>query len=161
MNRARNKFLAGPRLPEDQHARIRGCDYRYETQRSLEHWALSHDFAEISANFLFEVESLFCFLISVLCRLFVFQRVFNCNRNLRSHLLEQDDVVLLKRIVRTPAEHQNAKHAITACERKITPRLQAFLDHGLINRLAVRIPINFRIIANLSKTIDQDRLALP
>ena len=52
---------------------------------------------KLGANFLLEIESLFRFFISILCRLFVLQRVLNCNRYLTGHLLEQDDVVFLEK----------------------------------------------------------------
>src|SRR5580698_5925461 len=64
-------------------------------------------------------------------------------------------------IVRTPAEHQNANHAIAAYERKIAPRLEAFLDHAPIKKLPIGIPKDFRIVADLFEAIDPDALAFP
>ena len=156
--RAGDQLLAGSGLAQDQHARIRRRDNGYQLQRGLQSGALSHDCPTLSANFLLEVESLFRFFISILYRLFVLQRVLNGNRHLTGHLLEQDDVVFLKSIVRTPGEHQNANHAVAAYERKITAGSEAFLDHALIKTLAVRIPINFRILADLFEAIDPDAL---
>src|SRR5580700_6413817 len=161
MYRTRNKFFAGSRLSQDQHAGIRRGHYGDQAQRSLQRRTLSDDFPKLSANFFFEIAPLLCFFISVLCSFFVLQCVLNCNRYLTSHLLEQDDVVFLKSIVRTPGEHQNANHPISAYERKITPRPKTFLDNALIKKLAVSIPINFRILADLFEAIDPDALGLP
>src|SRR5258708_34465139 len=102
--------------------------------------------------------SLFVFIVN---RLSILQRVLNCDRYLTRHLLEQDEVVFIKSIVRTPGECQNTNHAIAAYERKNTPRSEALLDHLLINKLAVRIPISFRILAELFEAIDPDALGLP
>jgi hypothetical protein len=159
--RTRNKFFAGSRLSQDQHARIRRGHDRDQAQRGLQRRALPNDFAELCANFRLEIESLSRFFISILCRLFVLQCVLNCNRYLAGHLIEQQDVVFLKSIVRTPGEHQNANHLVSAYERKIAPRPEAFLDHTLINKLAVRIPINFGIVADLFEAIDPDALGIP
>jgi hypothetical protein len=80
---------------------------------------------------------------------------------LRGHLLEQDDVVFLEGIVRTPAEHQNAEHAVAAYQRKITAGSEAFLNHTLVDKLPLSIPINLRISADLLKAIDPDGLGRP
>src|SRR5262245_61096632 len=93
MDRARNEFFAGPGLAEDQHARIRGCYYRHETQRSLEHWALSDDLAKLGPNFLFEIKSLLCLFVSILYRLFVVERVLNGDGYLACNLFQKGDVV--------------------------------------------------------------------
>src|SRR5580692_829321 len=157
----RNEFFAGPGLSQDQHTGIRRGHYRDQAQRGLERRALADDFAKPSANFLFEVEPLFRFFISILCSLFILQCVLNGNRYLTGHLLEQDDVVFIKCIVRTPRQHQNANHAISANQRKITPRPEAFLDHSLVKKLAVGIPINFRILAGLCEAVDAHASGLP
>src|SRR5271155_5482632 len=161
MYRTRNKFLAGSRLSQDQHAGICRGHHRDQAQRGIQRRALSYDFPKLGANFLFEVKSLLRFFIAILRRPFVLQRVLNCNRHLTGHLLEQDDVVILKSIVRTPTKHQYANHAIPADERKITPGPEAFLDHALIKQPAVRIPINFRIVADVFKAVDPHALSLP
>src|SRR5437667_281963 len=51
--------------------------------------------------------------------------------------------------------------AVAANERKITARPEAFLDHTRINKLALGISINIRIVANLFKAIDPNGLGLP
>ncbi|HWX93413.1 MAG TPA: hypothetical protein VNY29_12350 [Terriglobales bacterium] len=157
----RKQFFAGARLSENQHAGIRRRNDRYHAQRGLQRRALSHDFSQLGANFFLQIASLFRLLVSILCRLFVLQCVLNGNRYLTGHLFEQDDVVFRKMIVRTPTEHQNANHAITAYERKIASRPEAFLDHALIKKPAVRIPKDFRIVADLFEAIDPDALAFP
>src|SRR5580692_3092968 len=150
----RNEFFAGSRLSQDQHAGIcRGHD-RDQAQRSLQRRTLSDDFPKVGANFFFEIASLFCFFISVLCRFFVLQCVLNRDRHLTGYLLEQDDIVFLKSIVRTPTEHQNANHTISGFEREIAPRLESLLDNSLIKKLAVRMPIDFRILADLLEAVD-------
>ena len=121
--RAGNQLLAGSGLAQDQHARIRRRNNGYQLQRGLQSGALPHDCPTLSANFLFQVESLFRFFISILYRLFVLQRVLNCNRYLAGHLLEQDDVVFLESIVRTPAEHQNPNHAACGLRAEDNSRL--------------------------------------
>ncbi len=66
VDRAGNQLLTGSSLAQDQHARIRRRDNGYQLQRGLQSGALSHDCPALSANFLFEVESLFRFFISIL-----------------------------------------------------------------------------------------------
>ena len=53
---AGDQFLAGPRLAQDQHARIRRRDNGHQRQRGLQGRALAHDRPKLSANFLLEVE---------------------------------------------------------------------------------------------------------
>src|SRR5215469_1615663 len=135
MDRARNEFFSGSRL--------------------------SDDLSKLGPNFLLKVKPLLRFLISILCSLLVLQCVLNCNRYLTGHLLEQDDIVFLKNILRTPTQHQNAERTVAANERKITAGHEAFLDHTLINKLALRIAINFRILADLFEAIERNALGLP
>src|SRR5579862_6223773 len=143
MNRARDQLFASPSLALNEHARIRGSNDGDELHRRFQNRAVTDDGSNLPANFFLQVQSLSRFFVSVLYGLFVLQRVLNRNCYLIGHLLEQNDVVVLKPIVRTSAEHQNPNHAATACERKITSGSQAFLDHALIKTLAVGVPKNF------------------
>jgi hypothetical protein len=133
----------------------------HQMQGALQCGTFADDCTELRSEFFFEIESLFRLFVSILCRPFVLQRVLYGNRYLARHLLKQQNVVLLKRIVRTPGEHKNANHAVTAPERKITPHAQAFLDHALINKPALSIAISLRILSDLLEAIDSDALAAP
>ena len=96
MCRSRDEFFAGSRLSQDQHARIRGRHDRHQAQRGLQRRALSDNFTNLGANFLFEIASLFRLLVPVLDRRFVVLRILNRNGYLAGHLFEKNDVVSLE-----------------------------------------------------------------
>src|SRR6267142_2287713 len=65
-------------------------------QRGLQRRALSDNFTNFRANFLLEIASLFCLLVSVLDHRFVVQRILNRNGYLAGHLFEKNDVSSLE-----------------------------------------------------------------
>ena len=74
VNRPGNQLLTGAGFAEDQHARICGRNDEYQFQSVFQGSAISDDCSALSANFVFEIESLSGFFVVILPRFLVLQR---------------------------------------------------------------------------------------
>src|SRR5579863_5195069 len=88
-----NQFFAGSRLAQNQNAGICRCNDGYKIQRSFQSRTSSNDLPKLGARFLFQIQSLFGFLVSLLYRLFIVQRVLNRDGYLARNLLQKGDIV--------------------------------------------------------------------
>src|SRR5580693_644264 len=150
---ASDQLLAGSRLAEDQHARIRRRDHGHQLQRSLQSGTFAHDDPGLRPNFLFEIAPLFGFFIPIPDGLLVLQRVFNSNSGLASHLFEKDDVRLLERLLRPLQRREHTHHTVSSDERKIASRDQSFRSKQLKKTLAGAVSEALRIVAQFFEAI--------
>src|SRR5216684_3882591 len=134
VNSARHQLLARPRVAQQQHGRIAGCDRLHQFQNLLQGWTVSNNVIKIqlAANLFFEIELFLCQFVFEFRDLAVGERIFNGQRDLACYLRKKFRIVLAEGIFFLPAKTQYTNCTSTIDQRGNTEGLESFTECDLI-----------------------------
>src|SRR6267154_2989488 len=133
VNSARHQLLARPRVAQQQHGRIAGCDRLHQFQNLHQGWTVSNNVIKIqlAANLFFEIELFLCQFVFEFRDLAVGERIFNGQRDLACYLRKKFRIVLAERIFFLPSKTQYTKCPSAIDQRNNTEGLESFTDDDL------------------------------
>src|SRR5260370_16925871 len=108
VNSAGDQLLARPRVAQQQHSRIAGCDRLHQFQNLLQGWAASNNVlkAQLAANLFFEIQLFLGKFVFDFRDLPVVERIFNRYCDLPCHFAQKLTIVLTERVIFLPAKAQ-------------------------------------------------------